>query len=230
MFTKVQSSVIILMIIMAIVVGLGGYAVLTFMVNRPDAPAGAIPQMVNDKQVMLNFDQEKTVLIVGQPGLPLGLDGTQGQDRFTGQNVIELQPQTPPEPIPEQPVVVVQEATPTEVPPPPLPTPVPEKIITIPYQVQANDSLYSISQRIDTSIALMATRGISAASLVPGAIIDLPVGNPAYCPGRRPYAVGEGDTAFSIGRRFGITAQDLQAINGLDANYTVRVADIICVP
>ncbi len=220
------------MIIMAIVLGIGGYLILAFMQNRPDAPEGAVPQTVNDVEVLLNFNPENAVRIVGPAGAPIGAGGNQPQTQLpTDNTTTQVQPTA--QPTQEQPDNTTQQAplpTETPIPPTPVPTPVPEKVILIQYQVQANDSLYSIAQRVDTSIALMASRGISADSLIPGNTIELPVGNPAYCPGRQPYAVGEGDTAFSIARRFGITAADLQAINGLDANFTVRVADIICVP
>lgn len=225
---KVQSSIVILMIIMAIVLGIGGFLILTFFQNRPSTPAGTIPQIVNDTEVLLTFNPENAVHIIGPDSLLMGQDGRQ----MGLQTLPSAEESGQTDPLPEQPaeIVVQQEPLPTETPLPPAPTAVPEKIITIQYQVQPNDSLYSIAQRLDTSIALMAVRGISATSLTPGQFIDLPIGNPAYCPQRQPYAVGEGDTAYSIGRRFGITAQELQAINGLDANYTVRVADIICVP
>ena len=126
------------------------------------------------------------------------------------------------------PPTAVPETAATAVPPA---APAVEKIIFQNYQVQQGDTLYSISQRIDTSIALMADKGISQANLVPGQTISLPIGNPDYCAGRgRPYAVGEGDTAFNISQRFNTSPENLQAINGLDANYTIRIADIICVP
>lgn len=119
----------------------------------------------------------------------------------------------------------------TTEPPTAVPTAAVEKIIFQDYTVQPGDTLYSISQRIDTSIALMADKGISQANLTPGTIIKLPIGNPAYCTGKgRPYAVGEGDTAYNISQRFNTTAANLQTLNGLDANFTVKVADIICVP
>ncbi len=134
-----------------------------------------------------------------------------------------------------------QAVAPTETPVPaePVVTAVPvqevvtavDKIITTALPISSGDTLYSISQRIDTSIALMADRGISQDDIVPGTSISLPIGNPAYCTdGRRPYAVGEGDTAFSIGQKFNIKAEELQTINNLDAEFTVRVADILCVP
>lgn len=157
----------------------------------------------------------------------------------TLQPVLTIPQQT----VPEQPTTApvegqAQESAPTAV--PPTLTPVPqtftqpasvEPIIFINYTVQSSDTLYSVSSsRMDTSIALMSRFNISAEDLVGGTVIQLPVGNPAYCPSSRPYAVGEGDTAFSVARRFGTTHDTLKAMNNLDANYTIRLAEIICVP
>jgi LysM repeat protein len=112
-----------------------------------------------------------------------------------------------------------------------VPTATVEKIIRIEYTVQQGDTLYSIAERIDTTIALMAEYDIAQGNIVPGQQISLPIGNPAYCTGKgRPYAVREGDTAYSISQRFNTTISNLQTLNSLDANYTVNVADIICVP
>ena len=105
------------------------------------------------------------------------------------------------------------------------------KVIFIDYLVQNADTLNSIAERIDTSIELMASNGISQASLIPGTVIQLPIGNPENCAGRgRPYAIKEGDTAFTVAQQFDTTPQFLQSLNGLDANYSLRLADIICVP
>ena len=91
--------------------------------------------------------------------------------------------------------------------------------------------MYSISNRMDTAITLMADNGISQDDIVPGQTIRLPVGNPEFCTGRgRPYAVGEGDTAFNVSQRYNTTPQNLQSLNDLDGNYTIKIADIICVP
>ncbi|MCA9932708.1 MAG: LysM peptidoglycan-binding domain-containing protein [Ardenticatenaceae bacterium] len=228
---KVQSSIILLMIFMAVVFGVGGYLILTYLQDRPDMPEGTIPQTVNDAEVLLTFNPENAVRIVGPASAAIGSPGQQAQpaiDSGVAQTEITAVPTTPALDSAAQQQTELPTATP--IPPMPEPTAVPPKITTIPYPVQSGDSLYNIARRTDTSIALMAEYGISATTLIPGTIIDLPIGNPAYCPGRQPYAVGEGDTAFSIGRRFGISAEDLQAINGLDASFTVKVADILCVP
>lgn len=130
-----------------------------------------------------------------------------------------------------------QQPEPTAV-PAPTETPVtaqvenrPEAVIFINHTVQQSDTLYSLTRQYATSIALMAIHGISQDDLVPGQTIPLPVGNPEYCgAGNRPYAVGEGDTAFNISQRFNITKEDLRAINNLDEAFTVRIAEILCVP
>lgn len=211
-----ESSIILLMIVMAIVMGSGGFLALSYLRNRPDAPPGQEPVTVNGVQVLVELNPDKTVEIVG----PAAVAETSPQD----QEQPSEQQQPAATAVPTQPPV------PTATPIPPTPTPVPEKVIFETYTVQPNDSLYEIAKRVDISIALMAQHGISNEDLTPGQQIRLPKGNPAYCPGYRPYAVGEGDTAFSIAHRFNIDADELQRINNLDQNYTVRVADIICVP
>ena len=104
------------------------------------------------------------------------------------------------------------------------------QIVLIAYEVKQGDTLYSISSAQQTSVALMAEHNIDAADIVPGNVIQLPVANSAFCPGYRTYVVREGDTAFSIGRRFNTTHDVLRNINGLDANYTVYIGNVLCVP
>lgn len=218
-----QSSIIMLMILMAIIMAVGGFLAVTYLFNRPDTPEGVAAQTVDGVEVMVRLDPAQTVELVGQVGAPITAVPTNAAPA-ANQPVAAAQtdPATAvPTPVPTLPIATLI---------PPTATPVPQPIILIDYVVQLNDSLYGISQRIDTSIALMAQYNLAADNLVPGTTIKLPVGNPLYCPGRRPYAVGEGDTAFSIGRRFNISADELQAINHLDASYTVRVAEILCVP
>ncbi len=122
----------------------------------------------------------------------------------------------------------VADAQPTVAPAPAVNTAQP--IIFVSYLVQQGDTLFSIAAAQNSGVALMATHGIDSEDIQPGATINLPVANPAYCPGRRPYVVREGDTAFSIGRRFNTTHEVLQQINGLDANFTIRIGEVICVP
>ena len=136
-----------------------------------------------------------------------------------------------PTPIPTQPTLPIG-STPTPIPTVNVlfPNNVVDPIIFVPYTVTDSDSLYNITRQLVTSIALMAQYGISQDDLVTGNTIQIPVGNPAYCPGLRPYAVGEGETAFHIAQLYGTTVETLRDINGLDETYTIRLADILCVP
>jgi LysM repeat protein len=218
-----QPIVILIIITMAIILAAGSFLALTYIQGRPEAPTGTIITNVEGVEVTIRTDPAKAVRILGFQE-PLA-DSSLGQG--------EQPPLPPPDQTVGQPDPVV---LPTEEPPPPVilppPTPVPDRIIFEEYFVQQGDSLYSIATRPDTAITLMARHGISQDDLVPGSVILLPVGNPAYCAegDRQPYAVGEGDTAFSIGRRFGVSADELKVINNLDENYTVYGASIICVP
>lgn len=136
---------------------------------------------------------------------------------------------TPPEPtlIPTVPPVTI---APTTTPLPVVPAPV-DPIIFVPYTVQPGDTLYTISVAQNSSIVLMATNGIDANDLTPGNVINrLPVANPAYCPGYNVYVVREGDTAFSIGRRFNTTHDFLRDLNKLPADYRINVGQVLCVP
>lgn len=213
-----QSSIVLLMIIMAVVMGLGGFLALSYLSNRPSAPEGMAAVMVDGVEVMVQLNAAKTVDIVGPGEMAVTLPE---------QTAV---PQTGTLPQVEPPTEVPTLPPPTETPLPPTATPVPDKIIFESYTVQSGDSLYSIADRLDTSIALMAQYYISAQDLTPGNVIQLPIGNPLYCPGKRPYAVGEGDTAYSVAKRFNIDKEELQAINGLNDDYIIRVADILCVP
>ncbi len=226
---KIQSSIVLFVVFMALVLAFGGYAAVAYLLVRPKAPLGMVTQWVNDAEVLLTFDPNNTVRLLG-PLSPADQGIMGGEAAIVMQ---EPQPEMPVEAVPEETPVVMDEQPPptaTAVGPPPTPTRSPEKVRFVAYTVQPGDNLYLMTQRFYTSIALMALHNISAASFQPGQVINLPVGNEAYCPGYRPYAVGEGDTAYSIARRFGTTAQELQAINNLDANFTVWVADVICVP
>ena len=105
-----------------------------------------------------------------------------------------------------------------------------DKVIFKDYQVVQGDSLYSIADAQNSSIELMSKHGVDANDLVPGSIIRLPYANPAYCPGYRAYVVRDRDTAYRIAAWAGTTVAILAQLNRLDANYTVYVTDVICVP
>ena len=210
----------LLMIAIAIILATGVFLAINVVQNRNREAETAVnnfPVSVGGQEISLQVDPSQRPQIVDT-------QVTVDTPREPDLEVVETT--ATPESAPEATAVPLTEPQATAV-----PTAVIEKIIYEDYTVQPGDTLYSISQRMDTSIALMADKGISQTSLTPGQVIKLPIGNPAYCVDKgRPYAVGEGDTAFNIGQRLNTTATNLQSINGLDANYTVKVADIICVP
>lgn len=221
---KLRSSIVLMMIAIAIILAAGVFLTISVVRGRnneapPVIPASNFLVNVGAEQISLQVDPNQRLTIIDTPII----DDSPRVDTPPDQQVVEATA------TPEQQVV---EVTATEIPAATaVPIPAIEKIIFIDYLIQQADTLYSISQRMDTSIALMADQGISQTSLTPGQTIRLPIGNPEFCTGRgRPYAIGEGDTVFNIGQRYNTTPQNLQALNSLDGNYTIKVADIICVP
>jgi LysM repeat protein len=217
-------TIALLMIAIAIIMAAGVFLAISVVRSRnsqteAETAANNFWVTVGAEQIALQVDPNLRPNIVDAPIIDDTPRVETPPDQPVDQQIIEttILPEATAVPAIEQPAVV--------------PATTSEKIIFIDYFVQQGDTLYSISNRLDTSIALMADKGISHASLVPGQTIRLPIGNPAYCAGRgRPYAIGEGDTVFNISQRFNTTPANLQAINGLDANYAIRIADIICIP
>ena len=118
----------------------------------------------------------------------------------------------------------------TPTPLPPTPIPLPSQVIFIGYVVQPADSLFRITQIQNTSIDLMALYGISSDNMIVGNTLSLPVANPAFCPGLLPYVVRDHETVSTIASRFGTTAEAIGAVNNLDANYSIKTTQVICIP
>lgn len=208
---QTQFPIVITVVIMAAITAVGLFLAWSY-ISRRDEPVVTEPVVVDPAasnsytvtvegvDVVINPDPSQLVRLVGGP-VP-----------------------EPPQALPEE------QPTETPVPPTPEPTPVPDKVIFIDYVVQSNDTMYGVALRLDTSIALMAQEGIAQDNLVPGTTIKLPIGNPAYCPERRPYAVAEGDTVYNISRTLGVSLDDLKAINNLNDAFDIKAADILCVP
>lgn len=144
-----------------------------------------------------------------------------------GEVVIEVPPPVGGTPEVETPITPVPTDTAT-----PAPTPRPVPIIYINYTVMANDTLYSIAETQNSSVALMASKGFDANNLVPGTVLQgLPVANPAYCPaGSRAYVVRDKETVFSIAHRFNTTAAAIASLNQLNAQYYIEMTQVICIP
>jgi LysM repeat protein len=113
---------------------------------------------------------------------------------------------------------------------PPTSTPLPPSVVVINYTVVPGDSLYRITQKHNTSIDLMASYGIAAADMIAGNSLLLPVANQAFCPGSRPHVVRDQQTVSEIARAYNTTPQAIAAANGLDASYSVKTTQVLCVP
>lgn len=217
---KVFLAVILMAIVLAAALAVGYY----YILGRPTLPEGSYVVEVEDRSVLVEANPEMQVQILGD-NPPTGGEPGQG-----GQELLPETGQEPATPIPE---VVVPTPVPTEVivPTPVPPTPVPvQQYIFQPYQVGAGDTLYSISNRFVTTIPLMARFGISATKIVPGTTIQVPVANPAFCPGTFPYVVEEGDTLSRIARKCDTTVERLKEINGFGETFRLDMTSVICVP
>lgn len=104
------------------------------------------------------------------------------------------------------------------------------EIILVGYTVQVGDTLYRIASLHSTSVSLMAEYGIDQDDLIAGNVLQIPQANPAFCPGLTAYVVREGDTAFSIARAFGVTLDQVQSLNNLNADYYIRAGQVLCLP
>ncbi|GAB4269198.1 MAG: hypothetical protein Kow0080_12590 [Candidatus Promineifilaceae bacterium] len=218
MFQKSNSTIVTLVIVAAIALGTITIAGLFLLGNRSEPPVNSEVVNVEGVDFVVQINPNLRIRLVEQPAPP----------------VMESQP------VQEQPNQQAEQGDNVQQPPPPpTETPAPtatavpaaEPVIFEPYIVQPNDTLFSIdNRREDTTIPLMARFGIDAADLIPGEIIDLPVANPAFCPGQRTYVVKEGDTAFRIAQNAGIPVETLRDINHFDENYTIEIAQVICLP
>ena len=113
---------------------------------------------------------------------------------------------------------------------PPTTIPLQPEVIFVGYLVQPGDSLYRITQKQNTSIDLMALYGISSENIIAGNTLSLPVANPAFCPGLIPYVVRDHETVSSIAQRYGTSPEAIASVNNLDANYSIKTTQVICIP
>ncbi len=209
-------GIVVLMIVIAIVLAMGVFLLALVIADRPGtATTEALPE----------GPPPNTVYVANEP-VTLFVDPNQRPFIVQPTAVPEVVEQPVPEPAAAAPESAAADVT----------TlggggqPATDRIIFIGYQVQPGDTLFRIQTNHVTSIALMARFGISASNLVVGNILNLPVGDPNACAPWRPYVVLRGDTAFGISQASGISLQELQARNGLDANYSIFESQVICIP
>lgn len=211
---------LLIIIIVATLLAAGLFLAIPYLQGRPEFPRGTYDLLIEGNRIRVVMDPEQEVFLIP---IETDLGGTGGQ------SLVQLATATPvilPSPAP----ATIQ---PLPTAPPPTNTPLPSTgcIIFTNYTVQAGDTLFSISNKFVTSIALMARHGISSTSLVPGAVIRVPVGDPSCCSGGwRPYVVEEGDTWFGIANKCGITTDALLQGNGTTAGATLYMTSVICIP
>jgi LysM repeat protein len=206
---KSQFPIIATVVIMAIIAAVGLFLAVSYIQRRPDLAQNQFTRTVEGTQVTVNIDPAQEVQIVSPPAQPAATSNT-----------------------PEAAATVTPEPAPTDTPvPTPEPTAtLPPPFIFIDYVVQPNETMYSVTLRQVTSITLMAQEGIAQDDLIPGTTIKLPIGNPAYCPGRKPYAVGEDDTVYNISRQSGVSIEELKKINHLGDDFKILAGQILCIP
>jgi LysM repeat protein len=222
---KPESSIILLIILIAIILAIGVFLAVSMLFERsnnvvaePTLSAGSQTYTVNveGQTITLPVDPNQQPVVVAATAVPPPADAAQSQET--------VQPAAQPEAAQsEQPVPQTQvEGAGGQ--------PAAARLMFINYVVVAGDTLYRIQEKNITSIALMAKYGISSTDIVVGNVLNLPVGNVAACNGWYPYVVLQGDTSFGISQRYGISLEQFGSVNGLDANYAIYETDIVCVP
>jgi len=119
-------------------------------------------------------------------------------------------------------------------------------------EVQQGDTLYGLSRRYNVSVAeLMEINGLSNPNLQPGQKLNLPAGRAGSSPLPREtrtaqapaslspsleakysgsHTIAHGESLYEISRRHGVSAAELQQVNGIDNPRTVRVGTVLRVP
>lgn len=246
-----QMSMLLTLVISAVLLAIASFVAILMVSSRSEgtqaadgatstsppiesAPAGQ--KIVEGMNVVLNPDPSKAVYTLSE-GPPIAgiapLQPAPTVDPFLQQfpsptpplpgDPLAVPTATPPLVI-EQPIATV---------PPPVtvaPTRDPNPVIFIQYTVQNGDSLYGIAAAQNSSIELMSLHNIADDHLVPGTVLNLPVANPAYCPGHRAYVVRDIDTLFRIATIFSTTVEQLRAMNGITDDNVIQVTQVICVP
>lgn len=96
------------------------------------------------------------------------------------------------------------------------------------YQVQANDTLESIAQSLNTNVdVLKRLNGISDnMQLMPSSFIIVPVTDDRFT----TYIVKQGDTIYGIAREYGVDDDVLLKINGLNKEDYIYPNQEIIIP
>jgi LysM domain len=218
MFDRTDGKVIILIMLMAVILALGAALAVVYLRGRPEFPEGTYVTDVGNAKVLVRSNPKMAVEIISTPPPQNIVDGGEGTGGAAQEPTPVDVPTLPPDP------------TPVEV-PTLTPTPLPQFCIKfIDYPVQAGDTLYSISGKYNTTIALMARFSIDATDIVPGTVISLPVADEACCPGNQAYVLRRGDTLSSLAVKCSTTVSTLKQINGFGDVFRLDETSVICIP
>jgi LysM repeat protein len=219
----VSWPVLIIITIFASLLAAGLFLGIPYLQGRPEFPRGVYQRVVEGNPIRIEMDPDQEVYLIGLPG---------EVDTGTGGQIISQLPTVTPA------IVATWTPVPPTLPPvvptvPPTATARPQGgcVTFVSHTVQAGQTLFSISRQYVTSIPLMARHGISSTSLTTGAVLSVPVGDPACCSGGwRPYVVESGETWFGIAQTCGITLDTLLQGNGANSSTPLFMTQVICVP
>lgn len=110
----------------------------------------------------------------------------------------------------------------------PTPAPAPATGYGIYYVVQPGENIFRIGLKFNVTVdAIAAASGLANPNAIrAGTLVLVPVRLPQ---GGYGYYVQPRDTAYSIARRFGMTVENLVALNGIGANYAIQPGQILSV-
>jgi LysM repeat protein len=220
----VSWPVLIIITIFASLLAAGLFLGIPYLQGRPAFPRGTFERVIEGNPIRVEMDPDQEVYLIGLPG---------EIDTGTGGQIISQLPTATPAIVPTWTPVLptLQPVVPTTLPPTATAPPQTGCVTFVSHTVQSGQTLFSISRQYVTSIALMARHGISSTSLTPGAVLSVPVGDPACCSGGwRPYVVESGETWFGIAQTCGITLDTLLQGNGANSSTPLFMTQVICVP
>ncbi len=103
------------------------------------------------------------------------------------------------------------------------------------YKAQSGDSLYSISQELETPWQSIAQANAIPYpySIYPGETLTIPLTvqtKQTSSTSAFAYTVKNGDTLSSIGQAFGVTWQSIAKLNSIVSPYTIYVGEVLLIP
>ena len=105
----------------------------------------------------------------------------------------------------------------------------PDVVITDTYTVVKGDTLYSIANKLDTSVSeLKKINNLSSNLLKVGQVLKVPT-KVIDLGDTEIYQVQAGDTLYSIANKYGISLSELKAINNLDSDL-LSIGQLLNVP